>query len=607
MIHLNSFVKKSVLTILFCAISFSAQAGFWSSCSNYASLVGGAVQRTAAYVGQKVWDVARNNANTLLGAAAAAGTFFGIYGMNKARAQEKARQELEARTYADLDREADALSESHASRNKFKRERDKFERERNDKQGTVELQGRALSAAAREKRELVERNEQLKCQIGAHKVAHAVQLGRQQSEIARLQAENTRNNEVMTKLGYETLQQMIAHPTEAGHPFARAGFVTQNAAGQWIVEDVAQNLNASISSHDRQLLSPEAESVIQVDDTEWIHMAEQRIGDFAYTLESKTVAENSFGANGKMLLVCVHGTFSNAQSFGANETKKTTQYLISFAKQLAHAHKKAVEIVSYTWTGSLSNNARAEAGRILGDALAQKIQESPCDQLWVFAHSHGCNVAALAAQRLNGVRMIDVGIHVASPTPDIAYDREDVEMLDPETAVTNYKRMYHFYGTADLTQAVGSLFSNGTLERKWLVPSGLHKVYNIRLQVNGQNLNHINIKWEVARNLVGLLHAIDTHYPAHFDLDANYDLMHNDAPTYPTVALRHNNVTLFTYKPLADCFPDTLQRTLDYSAQQQQKFVDTHGRPLDDKGDSSWGQWLASRCAMPINEFMSRF
>ena len=76
-----------------------------------------------------------------------------------------------------------------------------------------------------------------------------------------------------------------------------------------------------------------------------------------------------------MALVCVHGTYSNHIGFGDNLERKSTHAIIDLAHTLGISYNKAVEIISFAWSGILDIKARQEAGKQLRFfTLSQRIR-----------------------------------------------------------------------------------------------------------------------------------------------------------------------------------------------------------------------------------------
>lgn len=242
----------------------------------------------------------------------------------------------------------------------------------------------------------------------------------------------------------------------------------------------------------------------------------------------------------RIVMFAVHGTWTSAQSMGTNEKKITTRYLYDLAKILSHVHGVTVEIVACEWTGTLSQSARFHAGHNLTHVIKNVIASHGVDaihSLWSIAHSHGCNVVNYAVRQLQKEgypHTIDVAFHTGSPEPDR-------HALPGKNEPYNYNNLYHFYSSMDFTQAMGSGLQYGSFSRK--IPFGRTKkgyVYNIRLQDEGQYLNHTTIKASALFNAPGLLHAIQTYYKDYYDLDANVftDTQNPKARMYPLVSIR---------------------------------------------------------------------
>ncbi len=263
--------------------------------------------------------------------------------------------------------------------------------------------------------------------------------------------------------------------------------------------------------------------------------------------------------NGTILLYTIHGTWSENIAFGGDIFSITTYNTFRFACQLAQQEKLRVKIVSVTWSGSLSPEHRLLQAEALAEECIRvyKNQNNKIRKIWMIAHSHGCNVAAMAANRLwdNSKILPDVGIFMSSPA-----------LQEPRHEGLNFKTVYAFYSQADFTQMAGSIemgltgrplkgWTWGTLwtqlkkkintERKMPLPKVAdRKVYNIRTMLNGLDRDHINIKWAVMPFLAQIIDIIQQYYPDYYDLELNVEdtVDASGNPLYePMIAIRKKN------------------------------------------------------------------
>lgn len=242
----------------------------------------------------------------------------------------------------------------------------------------------------------------------------------------------------------------------------------------------------------------------------------------------------------KILFLSIHGTFSDEQSFGANENKQTSQALYESAKKLAIGHQKAVELATFTWSGALNAADRKEAAQVLAEYVNNKrVSDTTIQRVIIFAHSHGCNVALAAAENMKS--QVDVAFLAACPDTDITFDDPHFDQVYQYQQKTfNIGTVVHCYGLHDVTQIAGSLQNKGTKTRKLpLRINDEHKVYNVKLTADGNELNHINIKYHLARQMHELFFCIATYLPSYFDLIANVSSTHEK----PLVAIRHAQVS----------------------------------------------------------------
>lgn len=304
----------------------------------------------------------------------------------------------------------------------------------------------------------------------------------------------------------------------------------------------------------------------------------------------------------KIVLACVHGTFSNSDSFGSDETKKTSNATIDFAKVLSKTYGTAVEMLIFDWSGACNKDAREEAGKVLAAEINRILadDEVAVTQLWSVAHSHGCNVVNNAAAMVKEVsnRVFDVGVQIASPEPEMAFvDTDTYESPSAEVQTKrlnaqcfNFKKIYHFYGLGDFTQAAGSMQSQKTLGRKFPFRINQdHKVYNIHIKREREEANHVNIKLWVMQNLPALIHAIDTHYVGHLDLDA---CVFEDPIKYPLVAIRNKDVDA---SEVLDVMPELRQHAISHSAIVDDQFKHCVNSDDNMRSDITKNQYAVAR------------
>ncbi len=318
-----------------------------------------------------------------------------------------------------------------------------------------------------------------------------------------------------------------------------------------------------------------------------------------YEIVRNLVKKNGCKSKERILLACVHGTFSSEASFGGDETRQTTQGIIKFAQKLAHTFNCSVEIISFKWSGELDQEHRKEAGSMLAQIIKDEVEKGGIQAIWSIAHSFGCAVVNHAAQELQGTRRIDVGVQMAPPiTDDISSvsKQDNLDQLSPKDEAFNFKKLYVFYSTDDATAMLGSLsringykwINNG---RKWPVRiSNDSQVYNVRLQANGQGADHVNIKLFCMLSLPELIANIDAYYPYHYDLDANIFL--NDiegkaiamTDEMPLVAIRNENICYTTESlKVPDEIDNYLFRSLTHSNAVKNQFKEKYNRDIKDK------------------------
>ncbi len=298
---------------------------------------------------------------------------------------------------------------------------------------------------------------------------------------------------------------------------------------------------------------------------------------------------------GKILLLCVHGTWSTWDAFGVSSKKVETPEIINNACALAKGYGKDVDIVAFKWSGKLDRNDRIQAGIQLFERIKDHV--SSYDAICTISHSHGCSVVGKFAECLGGIgRAVDAGIFLAGPD------------LDDARYVNYFKKLYQFYGSADFTQFAGSLENQWTFARKMALPrSSTNRVWNIRMQADGVDCNHVNIKFPVLKNLVPLLYMVDTYYPCHYDLDAHVHRVDRNGNELlgPIIAIRKDDNA---HRCNHHSVRQIIQQSLEFSAEQKGKFSSFfNDRPIARKGLVDPSRTWFGRCLSAFKAFPMAF
>lgn len=274
-----------------------------------------------------------------------------------------------------------------------------------------------------------------------------------------------------------------------------------------------------------------------------------------------------------IVLACVHGTWSNHGSYAV----KLEHEVLSFASLIATAHNCTVDILYYQWSGSSHRESRKMAGILLSTVL---LQEYPDATIWTVAHSHGCSVVHHACAMLNKKnKNIDTAIHLCAPDLDIP--AEDLPI----------KRIFNFYGTRDMVQIAGSATNKFSLKRTIKPnPEKEHLIYNIRVQHDGINTDHFNIKLPLLKNLPWIISMIDTFYPTYGYFDANIF----DDTKRPMIVIKDHQWRNKVHVPIST--------SLAFSKEQADEFLTRYKRPIHHEHDGTIKAALAEWSAKLVSD-----
>lgn len=291
----------------------------------------------------------------------------------------------------------------------------------------------------------------------------------------------------------------------------------------------------------------------------------------------------------------VHGTWAHGSPSSYDPQDATFQDLIGFAKELAFREKRPVEIVSFSWSGENSPEAREHAGTQL-----RMLNENFYDETmmygprWGYAHSHGGNVCNIASQDIYFETLIYSGTPVVEGI---------IKLCSPQ----NIGRLINLYSSTDPWQMGGAykqrtfknLFNGNGREFSY---QDNKRIYNIRVQCNGKGPGHVSLKW-LMPHFWSLIDVVEKRYRFHTSLDANvyvspdkidYDLdpermlqkMAFTGTQAPVVTIRkeltlRDVLSRMQSDEQAHVVAAQLRAELDYSTEQEKRFkLDFRGRSI---------------------------
>ncbi len=299
-----------------------------------------------------------------------------------------------------------------------------------------------------------------------------------------------------------------------------------------------------------------------------------------YELSGTKIINNRINTDKTIALIIIHGTFVNSDEYGKIEDFAISQSLLEFAKKLARDQECHVAFTTFNWSGELNSAHRKDAGSV----LAQFIRDhgSKDQDIWTIEHSHGANVLYHTSEELRSWGPIKYAINIASPLIDCAESSDPIKTT-PRTVknaanTLNIENLINIYSTGDLTQLIGScqtaLFkgSYSSERRAPFIMNTNRKVWNIRLQDNGHELNHLSIIIPAIRVLPKLLPVIKRQFAHIHDLDVNNDHQRQE----PQVVIRN----LIRSE---GCTHEEIIKSLEYSDESALQFEETYNRNIRDK------------------------
>jgi len=223
------------------------------------------------------------------------------------------------------------------------------------------------------------------------------------------------------------------------------------------------------------------------------------------------VPEHTKAGAKPIVLVLVHGTFSQEAEDYFSKDLSFYKHVLNFASTMAKEKHTYIELISFRWIGE-NNSAARKNGAIKLAALLTNMY-AHYEKITI-AHSHGCNVVNAASKALpNGINIEKI-IHIAAPVRDVT----ELE-FKPE----NFNILIQFYSTSDAVAAFGALtgglqdISAGGSIRKYGAQAG-KRVINVRTTVDSLEPGHANIKL-IILYLNKILDVISDKYKFNSDLD----------------------------------------------------------------------------------------
>ena len=196
----------------------------------------------------------------------------------------------------------------------------------------------------------------------------------------------------------------------------------------------------------------------------------------------------------KQIWILVHGTFAQEASKIIPQMR-WWQPQDDFHKELVTNTQNAT-IHSFSWCGSNSHEKRIKAGIRLAQFITTVASEKT--SIHLIGHSHGANIAILAAQELNKKNThleIDSLFCLGTPVSTAYYPIK-----------TSIKKVFNLFSYADFIQPVAGLFQR-------VYPEEDH-IYNLQVKIDGICPNHHSIHSHlIARFLPTLQNVITSTKP----------------------------------------------------------------------------------------------
>ncbi len=339
--------------------------------------------------------------------------------------------------------------------------------------------------------------------------------------------------------------------------------------------DIASNLSILFSSRDNKLAVVRMFNLLNTEESYETLLRKEKEFTLKYTeqkhyqfLQKTKVFQRVFNYTGAgaadappIILLAVHGTISNSDSYGKNANKPLSKAIFNFCKELAHVKKNSVELWSINWSGayepsgSYENAERNIVGwylSILINILKNKIN---IKEVWSIAHSHGCNVINSLVAGLGKNHPQVYSIHIASP----------LSTIDIKKFINKFSDLYHFIGSADKVVELDAFARISKFK-----PELFGKLYDCTIINKGQGVGHKDIKPLVIEQLPLILYSLSV-YKFHNNLLINMFDYYKDNFIMPTIIISPNH-QLIGYKGREVVDEKQVGFEIGYSNKEKERF-----------------------------------
>lgn len=244
----------------------------------------------------------------------------------------------------------------------------------------------------------------------------------------------------------------------------------------------------------------------------------------AYEMGQKgtcTAQNITFDSKNPVVLVLVHGTFSNPKKFLGEIELSQDAVPDGFFQDTVYNNQKPIKI-TYGWSGENNDNARINGGKILAqglnDIINQCRQQGIAPRLILMGHSHGGNVIAVASNKIQ--EPIDYAIFLA--TPVLRYNEKTKTNNDNDLYLPkSIKNLFLFYSMSDFVQTSGA--ATESFKRRYGPITGIN-LYNVHLLLKGQEPTHSGLYTQLIEDhIFDLCKKIKSLFTKNKNLVANID------------------------------------------------------------------------------------
>ena len=267
----------------------------------------------------------------------------------------------------------------------------------------------------------------------------------------------------------------------------------------------------------------------------------------------------------------------------------------NYAQWLAYEHMTSVTLLFFKWSGNSSGPGLLHESNYLFDLLSKVLITHKA--LMIGFGAGGLLIKVASNLLSDSSPMIDLIVFLGTPV----YEITDMHFL-----AHKYGVVLNFYSTSDAYQYMKGLVAKPML----LADDGSYrkvhhrlrgKVYDIRVQINGADADHLSLK-KVINRLHSIGHIISNCYNWYQDLDMNIAFEQPEERQIQLAIRSGDAQEKVTYNTSQEDLI-AIMAERQYSNAQKQAYTGLYARDINEKASTLWR--LGQMAISPVSHFFS--